>query len=293
MERELRRRRWIVRKKLQGRKEEDIASGLRISTRTVRRWWRIYQDEGWSGLELKSRRPQTIHRKDKEAVERAIALRQKYGWGPSKIAACMKREGMHIGHGTVYRYLCEAGLNKPLEKPRRTWGKKRFQREHPNSLWQADFKLAEDDNWMVTYLDDHSRFVLGSEKFYDPTAENALRLLEDCLDKYGKPRQILTDRGTQFYPSKKKAKGETLSRFTRQCRGLGIEHIVASKRRPTTIGKVEAYHKAYVFEAWMFDALSKFALSKFVHYWNYERPHQGINYMYPAELYFNRTYVLG
>jgi hypothetical protein len=49
---------------------------------------------------------------------------------------------------------------------------------------------------MLTYLDDHSRFVsLGSEKFYDPTSENALWLLEECVHKYGRPRQVLTDRG--------------------------------------------------------------------------------------------------
>jgi len=29
----------------------------------------------------------------------------------------------------------------------------------------------------------------------------------------------------------------------------------------------EAFHKAYVFEAWMFD---------FIHYWNYERPQQEV-----------------
>ena len=287
MDRELRRRRWIVHKKLKGWKEEKIAKSLKISKRTVRRWWKIYQLEGWQGLEIKSRRPRTVHRKDEEAVKKALELREKYGWGPSKIAAYMKRESIEISHCTVYRYLCEAGLNNPVDKPRKTWGKKRFQREHPNSLWQADFKLAEDDDWMITYLDDHSRFVLGSKKFYDPTADNALWLLGKCVDKYGKPSQILTDRGTQFYPARKKSKGDTVSGFTKNCRELGIDHIVASKRRPTTIGKVEAYHKAYVFEAWRFNGLGEF-----VYYWNFERPHQGINYLYPAELYFNRTYVL-
>ena len=62
---------------------------------------------------------------------RALELRRRYGWGPGKIAAYMKREGIRISHCTVYRYLCNAGLNNPLDKPRKTWGKKRFQREHP------------------------------------------------------------------------------------------------------------------------------------------------------------------
>ena len=84
--------------------------------------------------------------------------------------------------------------------------------------------------------------------------------------------------------------GEALSRFTRRCMELGIKHIVARKRRPITIGKVEAFHKAYVHEAGMLNGLREFV---YYYYWNYERPHQGINYMYPPELYFNRTYVLG
>jgi len=288
MDRELKRRRWIVHKKLQGWKEKDIAKHLGISTRTIRRWWKAYRRYGWKGLAPMSRRPHTIHRKDQNAVKQAIVLREKYGWGPGKIAAYLRRMDINIGHSTVYRHLREAGMNNPLDKPRKTWGKKRFERSRSNCLWQGDFKLAEDDNWMLTYLDDHSRFVLGSEKFYDPTSENVLWLLEECISYYGKPKQILTDRGTQFYPSRKKTKGETLSRFTRHCQKLGIKHIVASKRRPTTIGKVEAFHKAYVFEAWRFDALSRF-----VYYWNYERPHQGIKYMYPAEIYYNRTDVMG
>ena len=101
----------------------------------------------------------------------------------------------------------------------------------------------------------------GSEKFYSPTAENTVWLLEECIDRYGKPREVLTDRGTQFYPARKKSGGETLSRFTRHCQEPGIKHIVASKRRPTTIGKVEAYHKAYVYEAWMYDGLREFCIT--------------------------------
>ena len=57
---------------------------------------------------------------------------------------------------------------------------------------------------MLTYLDDHSMFVLGSMKFYNPTADNALWLLEECISSYGMPKQILTDRDTQFYPARKK-----------------------------------------------------------------------------------------
>ena len=72
-----------------------------------------------------------------------------------------------------------------------------------------------------------------------------------------------------------------ISEFTKFCTGNGIEHIVTSIRRPSTIGKIEAFHKAYTIEASIYPAHNEF-----VNYWNYERPHQGIGYLYPADVYF-------
>jgi len=50
-----------------------------------------------------------------------------------------------ISHRTIHKILIKAGLNNPIPKLRRVWRKRRFQREHSNSLWQADFKLTEHD----------------------------------------------------------------------------------------------------------------------------------------------------
>jgi transposase InsO family protein len=63
------------------------------------------------------------------------------------------------------------------------------------------------------------------------------------LNQYGKPGQILTDRGTQFYPARGAA-----SEFTEFCTGNGIEHIFTSVPRSFTIGKIEAFHKGYTIE---------------------------------------------
>ena len=70
------------------------------------------------------------------------------------------------------------------------------------------------DEWMVSYLDYQSRFVLGSRIHHNPTAEHAIRLLEEAIGQFGKPDQILTDRGTQFHP----ARGGR-SEFTEFCSG--------------------------------------------------------------------------
>jgi putative transposase len=238
-------------------------------------WWSRYQAEGWKGLREKQRGRPCGPELGCSLKEKVIKLRKRYGWGPNKITGYLEHRGFTIDHHKVYAVICEAGLNQPVSEPRKTWGTKRFQREHCNSLWQADFKLCSDDNWMVSFQDDHSRFITGSVKIWSPTGENAILLLEKAVKRYGVPEQVLTDQGTQFKP----ARGGT-SEFALHCQELGIEHITASVRRPTTIGKIEAFHKAYEAESHLFKEHWSF-----IRYYNYTRPHEGLNYLTPAEIY--------
>ncbi|MBI5133444.1 MAG: transposase [Thaumarchaeota archaeon] len=57
--------------------------------------------------------------------------------------------------------------------------------------------------------------------------------------------------------------------------------MVARKRRPTTIGKVERWHRTYEEERHKYSTLGKL-----VRYYNYVRPHQSLGYKVPAEIYF-------
>lgn len=129
---------------------------------------------------------------------------------------------------------------------------------------------------MISFQDDHSRCVIGSEKVWNATGENAIRLLDGSVRRFSLLGQILTDQGTQLKP----ARGE-LSKFAAYCERLGIQHITASKRRPTTIGKIEAFHKAYEKEAHLFKKHWAF-----IRYYNYTRPHEALDYLTPATVYF-------
>jgi transposase InsO family protein len=128
---------------------------------------------------------------------------------------------------------------------------------------------------MVSYQDDPSRLITGSVKIWNSTGENAMLLLDKAVKRFGASKQILTDQGIQFTP----ARGE-ISAFDIHCSDLGIEHITASVRRPTTCGKIEAFHKAYEYESHLFKEQWSF-----IRYYNYVRPHEGINYLTPAEIY--------
>jgi transposase len=186
-------RQWLIRRKLEGKPVTDICAEAQVDRKMFYRWWSRYQAEGWKGLEAKPKGRPCEAELDDSLKGKIIKLRGRYGWGPSKIAGHLRHKGFNIDHNHAYRVICEAGLNHPITEPRKTWGTMRFQREHCNSLWQADFKLCSDDYWMISFQDDHSRFITGSAKIWDPTGENAIRLLGITVKRYGVPEQILTD----------------------------------------------------------------------------------------------------
>jgi len=122
------------------------------------------------------------------------------------------------------------GREELEEKNRKTKARKRFERKKPNELWQIDIKgpmWCEEQPpegqhlYLLTMIDDHSRFMIGA-KFYTRPVRNhdILSELRKAISKYGKPFQILTDNGSQFYA----VNGGT-STFTRWCMQEGIEHI--------------------------------------------------------------------
>jgi len=144
------------------------------------------------------------------------------------------------------------------------------------SLLHADWKDIL-TNPMLTFMDDHSRFVNASDKFEEATVENTIKLFEFVIRHFGKPKQILTDRGTQFWENRMN-KPNSFGVF---CEENKIKHILCSKASPQANGKLEAFHGCYDAESWRFKTHQAY-----IEYWNYKRPHGGIGYLYPHEVFF-------
>ena len=243
-------RRWCIRRRGEGAPVSQICASAQIPRRTFYNWLSRYRLYGLEGLKPRSRAPYTVHRVNPIIVERAMALRREKGWGPQLIAGYLETQGVKVGSMTVYRILCREGLNNPLAKPRIKRTYKRWQRRRPNSLWQCDLKLV-DAEWLITILDDHSRFVTASKFFKEGTTENAIWLLDNAIQEYKKPREILTDHGSQFYSVRG---GE--SNFQAYCQSKGIKHILGGIGKPTTLGKIERWFRTYDQEHLKFQFLS-------------------------------------
>jgi putative transposase len=75
--------------------------------------------------------------------------------------------------------------------------------------------------------------------FDSPTTENTLSVLQQGFAEYGTPREILTDRGTQFVAARDQEHAHhTFKVFLDQ---NGIKLIVATVKHPQTNGKIERF----------------------------------------------------
>ncbi len=210
-----------------------------------------------------------------EKIRQAILDKRAQGFGIRKIEGLLNLEGIKVSHNKIHRILREERLVKPEPKKGRRKKYIRWERDHSNSLWQTDFCWQEKlQCWLIGYLDDHSRFIVGIQYTKTATSEVAIRLFDKSWERYNKPREVLSDRGTQFY----KQRGESV--FNKHLEALGINHILASIKKPTTTGKIERFWLTHNTERWNFSSLQKF-----VNYYNYERPHMSLNYLTPYEVF--------
>ena len=273
---------FIATKLLEGWQDKQIIEAIEVPRRTYFRWKKVILEKGHSALLKSGHIGRPVKQiPNQQTINKILKLRNKYGWGPAKIEGELRQHPIKgivpLPHNRIYSILIKHGLNRPLGYQRKIWGKKRFARSHSMSLLQADFKLLDSDLWMLTFLDDHSRYILASRIFADATAANAVAGLRAIGHRFGWPEQILTDRGVQFWNSR----GEGLTKFGQFCADQGVQHIVCSKRRPTTIGKVENFHGCYDAEAWRFGSHGAY-----IHHWNWKRPNGAIGYKYPAEVFY-------
>ena len=266
-------RQWCIKKKLKGMKVSEICAHARIERSTFYFWWAKYREHGITGLEPMSRKPKTMHSTPGDIVERVIELRKRTGHNEKAIAA-----ELGIGHSTVYRILKAESLLKCIKKPRRKRTYKSWSREHPDSLWQTDLCIYK-RKYLATFMDDCSRFVLVIDIFKQGTTQNVLNLFQRAIDQYGKPREVLTDHGTQYYS----VRGGT-SEFDRFCVDNGIKHILGGIGKPTTLGKIERFHRTF---REMYPRFS--SLEEFQKCYNFERPHGGIGYAFPADIYLGKV----
>jgi len=114
--------------------------------------------------------------------------------------------------------------------------------------------------------------LLGHGIFKEATTDNSVNVLERAIAKYGCPREILTDRGTQFYASEGERKEKGISRFEAYLAEKGIRHILCRVSHPQTNGKLERFYGVYDQKKHQFKDIDEY-----VNWHNEVKPHLSLN----------------
>lgn len=283
-----------------------------VGDSAVYRWKALYKESGFAGLVDKKSRPHHQPKKttqwiiDKvlglkkerpeigiEAASQHLARFEAVALSANTVGKIFKKHGLPDGDAAAaeaaYKVKGDDGrlIEQAVEKELDEW--ERFARPNPNDMWQMDimsFYIRDAHRvYLISALDDCSRYIVNWGLFREQTAENVLEVLKAALAKHGAPGEILTDQGAQF----KHWGGVT--QFEKLLKKLDVQHIKARAHHPQTCGKIEAFHKTLHRELidkefFVSQEASAEKISRFVEHYNYARPHSALSGFTPADRYF-------
>jgi transposase InsO family protein len=276
---------------------EVFARQWGISGPTLREWKKAYDRAGPKGLEHPTATGRTRGAKPLAAPVAAEIVETKRSFpdfGLRKIRDYLARfAGLRVSAGGVRAVLAREGVPRTEPPKRRGRGRpavRRFERAAPGELWQSDitsFRLARESRpvYLIVFLDDHSRYVAAWGLHLRQTSAIAMETLLDGVQRYGKPREVLTDQGRQYFAWR----GKTA--FQKLLDREGIRHVVSRAHHPETLGKCERLWETVGRELWdrahpQDLAEARERLGHYFHHYNFFRPHQGLGGMVPADRFF-------
>jgi transposase InsO family protein len=264
-----------------------------VSAVTARKWLGRYLADGAAGLLDKSSRPEKSPRAIEPHVALAIVELRRKLYLQARIASYMG-----VSRATVGRVLRRAGLSR-LSDLRPQEPVQRYERDNPGELLHIDIKRlgrfdrighritgdrsqrARHVGWdhVFVAVDDHSRIAF-TQVYPEETkhsAEAFLRAAVGYFQRLGVPIQrVLTDNGLSFRSAL----------FGAACLELGIAQKFTRAYRPQTNGKAERFIQSALRE-WAYGRpygnsdQRRDALPIWNHFYNWHRPHHGINLMPP------------
>jgi len=264
--------RWLIQEKLRGRGSGELALIQKVTRRRVEQLWQNYRKTGAMPTLKNPGRPRSS-RDLREAIVILEAYDQRRLGAVNLERIINAKLGVHIPHNRIHMVLRMNGkaTPQPSKQQRRTWV--RYEREHSMSLWHTDWKQLDTGEWWIAYLDDASRLATGYGVFKEATAENALLVLKQTIARYGRPREILTDRGSQFYASEGERKEKGISQFEQYLADNGIKHILCRVNHPQTNGKLERFYGVYDQKKHQFKSIDEY-----VHWHNEIKPHMSLDW---------------
>lgn len=251
MSRKERERMVIMRHYLSGKLFlKEAAWKMKVTIRQASRIKKRFEAQGAEGLIHRSRDMPSHRSHDPEFRRHVLEVYQKRypDFGPT--LACEKmaeHEGLKVNRETLRRWLIADGQWR-VGKKERTHRKKRKRRERFGALVQIDgsdhawFEERGEKATLMVLVDDATGKIM-LHMAPTETTEDALKVLEKWVRRYGVPHSIYADRRTVYFTEDfvhdhdRRDDPETFTRFMLVTERLGIEMIPAFS--PQAKGRVE------------------------------------------------------
>lgn len=215
-------------------------------------------------------------------------------YGYRKMTARLnKQPGCHVNHKRVARLMAKMGLQAIYPGPKTTISHPQHKKypyllrgleiNHPNQVWAADITyvpMPQGFMYLVAIMDWFSRFVLAWQLSNTLDGAFCLAALRQAL-RHGQPEIFNTDQGVQFTAND--FTDELLSaaiRISMDGRGRVFDNIFV-ERLWRTVKYEDIYIKEYATVPALFTGLGDY-----FDLYNYERPHQSLDYCTPADVHF-------
>jgi putative transposase len=222
-----------VEKQYRGKRQALIALGIPKSSYYR---WRRGQSSG--------NRKRPWNRLTPEEEDKVLVIAREYTDLSSRQLSVWitDNEGFAVSESTVYRILRREGLVKRQETQLMAAKEYHTKTTRPHQMWATDASYFRVVGWgyyyLVTVMDDYSRFILGWKLQKDMSANSLIEVVQEAVDATGMTDVPVEDRTRLLSDN---GAGYVSRTFRDYLRLVGIGHILAAPYHPQTNGKVERY----------------------------------------------------
>jgi putative transposase len=216
-------------------------------------------------------------------------------YGSRRMTEHLRDLGHQVNRKRVQRLMRQMGIEAIYPKKKRTTIRnpehkiypyllRNVDVTRPNQAWAADITYVSQKQgfmYLVAIIDWFGRKVLAFSISNTMEASFCIETLKEALETHGKPEIFNTDQGSQF----------TDGDFTAVLKSAGVQISMDGRGRCQDNIFIERLWRSVKYEYIYLNAVEggsnlRSGLSKYFEWYNQERPHQGLGYRKPDEVYY-------